>query len=102
MDRLDGRTQELDVVAVRSVDCPAGWYAVPFDADLPLPATFRPIFRVLAGCLRRRRGPGAACRRWNLAQVETDDPIERGDRFGVDLVEDASVDPFVVAGAQVS
>ena len=36
----------------------------------------------------------------DLTQVEADDPVERGDRFSVDLVEDASGDPLVAAGAQ--
>lgn len=100
LDRVDGRGEEFDVVAVRFIDRPAERDTVTLDADRPLPAELRPICGVLAGAFAAVGGLVQAAIDGDLAQVETDDPAERRHRLSVDLVEDASVDPFVAAGTQ--
>ena len=77
VDRLDRRTEQLDVVAARSVDRPAQWHAVTLDADRPLPSEFGPVRRVLPGALTAVGGLVEAAVDGHFGEVEFDDPIER-------------------------
>src|SRR4051812_7788306 len=68
------------------VDQPIG-IAVTVHRDRPFPALFAPVTRVGAGVLATVGGLGQAAVDSDLGQVETDDPIERDERFEAKSVE---------------
>src|SRR4051812_42191312 len=86
-DVVEGGFEHADVVAVGAVDSPADGNPVRFGGDGPLPAQFRPVSGVRAGPFAAIgcfvQGPIDA----DVAQVEPDDPVERGGGFSLEGVE---------------
>jgi hypothetical protein len=99
-DGFDRRDQHRDVVAVGAVDRPAEGDSVAFRCHWPLPPRFGPVSGVGAGSLA---SVGRLVQRsidGDLGQIETDDPVESGERLGLQLVEHSRRDPLVASSAQ--
>ena len=92
--------EELDVIAVRAIDRPTDRDTVQVDTDGPLPAEFGPIGWVAAGAFAAIGGFVQRPVDGDFGEVEADDLVERGEGFGVDLVEHASGDPLVTSSSQ--
>ncbi len=99
-DRVEGRFEQADVVAVGTVDGPADGDAVALRSDGPLPAAFGAISGVGAGSFSAVGGLVQRPVQGDLGEIEADEAIERGQCFVVELVEHAGVDPFVTTGSQ--
>jgi hypothetical protein len=74
--------------------------AVAFRRDGPLPAQLPSIRRIGASSFA---SVGSLVQRpveCHVVEVEPHDPVERGDRLCLEVVEHPGVDPFVTASAQ--
>lgn len=99
-DCVEGGCEHAYVVAVGPVDRPADRDAVAFGGDGPLPAQLRPISGVRAGSFAAVGSLVQLTIEGHIVEIEPDDPVERGERFGLERVEHPGVDPLVAAPSQ--
>jgi hypothetical protein len=79
--------EHADVVAVRAVDRPGDRDAVTFGGHRPLPAQLGSITRVRARSLTAARCLLQRPVERDVVKIESDDPIERGERFGGERID---------------
>lgn len=92
---VEGGFEEADVIAVGAVDHPADGDAVAVRGDGPLPAQLPAISGVRARSLTAVGGLVQRPVERDIVELEANDPVERRDRFGLEGVEHAGVDPLV-------
>ena len=88
------------VVAVGAVDGPADGHAVAFGGNGPLPSQLGSIRWVRAGSLATTWRLVQRPVEGDVVEVEADDPIERGERFGLERLEHAGGDPLIASCSQ--